>query len=140
GVAGILLVLQPDVVRVAYVDQGLEDRSQVQDAATAFRGRAVDGRARFVLQVQVVEPRSALPDRRRRVCARPGGVAHVDAKTNPRVEWLDCGPDFVRGGEVTVAGAVVVDGDADIEFSCEALREGQRGRLGRGHNRRDGDV
>ena len=64
-----------------------------------------------VLDMQVEQAVSAIPDRAQQVSSDANGVADVDAQADPVVERLDRVVDALGSREVTVARTVVVNRD-----------------------------
>src|SRR6185503_516041 len=105
GIVLVLLVLEAGQVRVLHVEEGAEDRLEVEHAAAAFHRLAVRGRAVDVLQVAVVEPLAAFADGFRGIDLGPRGVAHVDAEADALVVGLHRRPHVVGGRELLAFGA-----------------------------------
>src|SRR5205823_13474876 len=115
------LVLEVDVAPVAdrlqlLEDLGYRDGALAHDALTLLYFQVAQ-----VLRVHVEEARPRVRDRLHLVGARAYGVPDVDAQPHASVHAADVLQGVVRGREVLVLGAVVVDGDRDVILPGEPL-------------------
>ena len=103
-------------------------------SSAGLHGVPVGGRAVDVLDVEVVEPLLALANGLGRIHLRPRRVAHVDAEADAAVVALHGLPHVVGRGEALVLGAVVVDGQADVELLHHGVEDGHGVGVGAAHD------
>src|SRR5947207_9160069 len=138
-VVDVDLVLQVDVATVSdrlelFQDRGDGDGALADDALTPLRRQIAQ-----VLGVHVEEPWARVRDRPHDVGAGAYGVTDIDAQPHPSIHAPDVLQGVVRGREVLVLGAVVVERDLDVVLLGEALDAGQQRRCGvRGDQRHAG--
>src|SRR5260221_4001186 len=129
GIVLVLLVLEAGQVRIADVEQGAEDRLEVEHPAAALDRLSVRRRAVDVLQVAVVEALAALADGLRGIDLRARGVAHVDAEADALLVRRHGRQHVVGRGNLLVLRAVVVDGDLDVDLLDHGVEDLHRLRL-----------
>src|SRR5260221_11107473 len=107
GIVLVLLVLEAGQVRIADVEQGAEDRLEVEHPAAALDRLSVRRRAVDVLQVAVVEALAALADGLRGIDLRARGGAHVDAQADALVVGRHPLPHSVGRGKLLISRPVL---------------------------------
>src|ERR1039457_2520744 len=133
GVRRLLLVLKPDLVPEADLDQGRQDGPDIQPPEPQADGlvHLVACSRERVLYVDVVQAAAALQDRLDRIGPGPGRVANVNAEAQALVIGLHGVPDVERRREHLVLRAVVVERELHVVFPDESLGEEERVPVGR---------
>lgn len=140
-ILGVLFVLerQRPIGWEFCLDQGVEDRSAVQVALAKDDPSGAFLHLGKIFQVDTVESTGQGSDDIDRFFTRADKVTQVSARTDARIATLD-GLEHIDNFVEAVRGAMVMDGDSDVEFFDQIVKAVHRVWSGSGRNILDASL